>query len=131
MLPDLNNWKNNREEPIMNKRQLIFGWTAIAIVTVFASLWAYWGGVENFYEGWYSTSIWENLSMMIVQYWMLAVVFMIIGFVGIRFPKVSLFLNIALGVGAAIFFSGAAFSVIWVMVVILLVLLGLFFSLEW
>lgn len=41
-------------------RQLIFGWTALAIVTVVGSLWAYWGGVENFYEGWYSESLWEN-----------------------------------------------------------------------
>lgn len=112
---------------IITRRQQILGWMAVAIVTVIASLWADWGGIENFYEGWYSTSIWENILMMLGQYWMPAIVFMIIGFVGIRFPKVSLFLNIALGIGAAVFFSGAAFGVLWVMIIIPLAAIGLLF----
>jgi len=99
----------------------------VAIVAVITSLWAYWGGIENFYEGWYSKSIWENLLMMLIQYWLFAIVFMVIGFVGIRFPKVSLFLNIALGIGAAIFFAGASFSVLWVMIIIPLAAIGLLF----
>jgi len=112
---------------IITRRQLICGWIAVAIIAVIASLWAYWGGIENFYEGWYSKNIWENLLMMLIQYWMFAIVFMVIGFVGIRFPKVSLFLNIALGIGAAIFFAGASFSVLWVMIIIPLVAIGLLF----
>ncbi|MEA2015436.1 MAG: hypothetical protein U9O59_01750 [Actinomycetota bacterium] len=117
---------------IMNKknitrRKLIFGWIAVSIVAVIVSLWAYWGGIENFYEGWYSESSWENIVMMLVQYWMLPIVFMIIGFIGVSFPKVSLLLNIALGIGAAIFFSGASFSVLWVMIVIPLAAIGLLF----
>ena len=111
----------------MTKRQGVFGWTAVIIVTVIASLWAYWGGVENFYEGWYSVSIWENILMMLVQYWLLAIVFIIIGVVGIRFPKVSLFLNVAIGIGAAILFSGASFSVLGVMIIIPLAAIGLLF----
>ncbi len=114
-------------EQIITRRQLIFGWTAVFIVAVIASLWAYWGGIENFYEGWYSRSIWENILMMLAQYWMLAIVFMIIGFVGIRFPRISLFLNIALGIGAAVFFSGASFSVLWIMILIPLTAIGLLF----
>ncbi len=109
------------------KRQAIFGWVAVIIVTIIASLWSYWGGVENFYEGWYSNNIWDNILMMLVQYWLFALVFMVIGFAGIRFPKISPFLNIIIGIAAVIFFSGASFSVLWVMIVIPLVAIGLLF----
>jgi len=37
-------------EKIITRRQLIFGWIAVAIVAVIASLRAYRGGIENFYE---------------------------------------------------------------------------------
>lgn len=119
--------EHNLEGHTINKRQLVFGWTAVAIVTIIASFWAYWGGVENFYEGWYSESIWENIVMMLAQYRMIAIVFMLIGFVGVRFSKVSIFLNLALGTGAAIFFSGAAFNTLWAMIIIPLAVIGLLF----
>jgi hypothetical protein len=96
-------------------------------VVIVASLWAYWGGIENFHEGWYSKSIWENISMMIVQYWSLALVFIIIGIIGIRFPIASLPLCIVIGIAAAIILSDANFSVVWVMIIIPLTGLGLLF----
>lgn len=114
-------------KPSVSKRQLILGWTAVGIVVIVASLWAYWGGIENFHEGWYSKNIWENISMMIVQYWSLALVFIIIGIICIRFPIASLPLCIVIGIAAAIILSGASFSVLWVMIIIPLTGLGLLF----
>jgi len=111
----------------LTKRQLILGWIAVGIVVIIASLWAYWGGIENFHEGWYSKSIWENISMMIVQYWSLALVFIIIGIIGIRFPIASLPLCIVFGIAAAIILSGASFGVLWVIIIIPLTGLGLLF----
>lgn len=111
----------------ISKRQLIIGWIAVTIVAVIASIWAYWGGMENFHEGWYSKSIWENLSMMIVQYWSLTLVFIIIGLIGIRFPIASLPLCIIIGIAAAVILSGASFSVLWIMIIIPLSGLGLLF----
>ena len=110
-----------------NKRQLILGWIAVGIVVIIASLWAYWGGIENFHEGWYSKSTWENISMMIVQYWSLALVFIVIGIIGIRFPIASLPLCIVIGIAAAVMLSGASFSVLWAMIIIPLTGLGLLF----
>ena len=109
------------------KRQLIPGWIAAILVLVISSLWAYWGGIENFHEGWYSKNIWENIFVMFIQYWLFTLVFIIIGLIGVRFPKVSLPLCIAIGIGAAIFFSGASFSTLWAMFIIPLTAIGLLF----
>ena len=111
----------------ITKRQSILGWVAVAIVVVIASIWAFWGGIENFHEGWYSKNIWENIYMMLVQYWSLTLVFIIIGLIGIRFPIASLPLCIVVGIAAALILSGASFSVLWVMIIIPLTGLGLLF----
>lgn len=114
-------------KPTITKKRLIPGWIAVAIVIIIASFWAYWGGIENFHEGWYSNNIWENIFMMLIQYWLFAMVFIIIGLVGIRFPIASIVLCIIIGIGAAIFLSGASFSVLWIMIIIPLTGLGLLF----
>ncbi|MCL5073050.1 MAG: hypothetical protein M1308_19495, partial [Actinobacteria bacterium] len=49
------------------------------------------------------------------------------GLIGVRFPKVSLPLCIVIGIGAAIFFSGASFSALWAMFIIPLTAIGLLF----
>ena len=33
----------------------ILGWSAVAVSTGLACMWAWWGSIENFHEGWYST----------------------------------------------------------------------------
>jgi hypothetical protein len=109
------------------KKQQVLGWMATVIVIIIASFWAYWGGMENFHEGWYSSNIWENIFIMLIQYWSLALVFIIIGLVGIRFPIASLVLCIVVGIGTAIFLSGTSFSLLWIMIIIPLAGLGLLF----
>ena len=48
--------------------QQIIGWTAVAISTLVAGFWGFWGSIENFHEGWYFASLWRNLALMLVQY---------------------------------------------------------------
>ena len=112
-------------EPAISKKQLILGWIAVAIVVIIASIWAYWGGMESFHEGWYSSNVWENISMILIQYFSLTLVFIIIGLIGIRFPVASLPLCIVIGIAAAVILSGASFSLLWIMIIMLLVGLGL------
>ena len=50
------------------KKKNIVGWITVIITISVSSLWAFWGIVENFHEGWYSVSVWENLFMLIFQY---------------------------------------------------------------
>ena len=111
----------------ITRRHLILGWIAVSIVVVISSLWAYWGGIENFHEGWYSKNIWDNISMMLIQYWSIPLIFIAIGLIGIRFPLASLPLCVAIGITAAVILSGASFSVLWVMIIIPLAGIGLLF----
>lgn len=110
-----------------SRRRLVVGWVAVALVTLIASLWAYWGGFENFHEGWYYKGFWDNILMMLAQYWLFALAFMIIGLLGIRFPKVNLVLCVVMGIAASIMFTNAHFSVIWLMVIIPFVVIGLLY----
>jgi len=42
------------------KTQLIVGWVAVTVSLFLACLWALWGILENYHEGWYSTSLRED-----------------------------------------------------------------------
>jgi hypothetical protein len=107
--------------------QKIYGWSAVIIVTIIACLWAYWGGIENFHEGWYGKSLLANIGMMFMQYWLLTIVFIAIGLMGIKFHRFILLFCIAVGIFAAFFFSGASFSVLWITIIIPIVGIGLLF----
>jgi len=37
-------------------RRRVVGWTAVGISTLFSTLWAFWGAIEAFHEGWYERS---------------------------------------------------------------------------
>ena len=53
--------------------QAIAGWTAVAVSTMLASVWAFWGAIENFHEGWFYREWWRNVALACTQYlpWML------------------------------------------------------------
>lgn len=76
----------------------IIGWLAIAISTLLASFWAFWGSIENFHEGWYYTSFWTNVGMMLVQYLSAMLFFIVLGVVSIRWPRCGSGAHIAIGI---------------------------------
>src|ERR1041384_3630472 len=48
----------------------VSGWVAVALSTVFACFWAFWGIIENFHEGCFHPSLWGGpLLFMGVAYW--------------------------------------------------------------
>jgi hypothetical protein len=103
------------------------GWVGVSITVVLSSLWAYWGAIENFHEGWYSTSMWENLFMLIFQYLLFTIVFTGLALVALRWKKIGLALHIAAAGFSVWFFSGASFSVVGLMIVIPIIALGLLY----
>lgn len=112
----------------VNKGRLAAGWVAVAITVIFTNLWAYWGIIENFHEGWYSQSILENLAMLFLQYLLITIIFCVLAVVSIRWPKAGLVLHIAMGCFLAWFFNGAVFNVVGLLIVIpLLAMGGLYF----
>jgi len=109
----------------MSRRKNILGWIGVSITVALAGLWAYWGATENFHEGWYSVSLWENIGMMVLQYLLFTFIFMALGLISIRWRIPGLILHIALGVFCIFFFGGASFSVVGLLIVIPLAGLGL------
>ncbi|MBP7344036.1 MAG: ABC transporter permease [Clostridia bacterium] len=112
---------------IKEKGSNILGWIGVGITTIFSSIWAYWGSIENFHEGWYSVSIWENLFMLFFQYLLFAIVFVVLGVITLKWKIAGLILHILLAGFSIWFFSGANFIVIGLMIVIPIIGLGLLY----
>ncbi len=103
----------------------IIGWIGVLITTTFSSVWAYWGAIENFHEGWYSTSIWENLFMLFFQYLLFTIILVSLATIILRWKKIGLILHFISAVSSVWFFSGASFNVIGLMIVVPIIALGL------
>ncbi|MFA5466731.1 MAG: hypothetical protein WC251_02660 [Candidatus Izemoplasmatales bacterium] len=107
--------------------KLVLGWLAVAITLTISGLWAYWGSIENFHEGWYSTSLWENLFMMFFQYLLFSIVFVFLAIVTLKWKLVGLILHLGLAGFSVWFFSGSHFSVLYLLIVLPVLGLGLLY----
>jgi len=82
----------------------IFGWAAVALTTIFACFWGFWGSIENFHEGWYFSSFWMNVGLMFIQYLLFALLLMALGSVSIFFPRIGALVYLAAAVALPLFF---------------------------
>lgn len=89
-------------------KQQIAGWIAISLSTAITLLWAIWGIIENFHEGWYFKSVWSNLGLMFVQYLSPMLIFILVTLVSIFWPRVGGSLHGLIAIFAILFFQ--AFS---------------------
>jgi hypothetical protein len=83
--------------------RFILGWIALALGTLTASLWAFWGTVENFHEGWFEPELWPRL-LGLLRYLSPMLLSMLLTLLGIRFPRL----------GGGLFFAIAAWFSWWV-----------------
>lgn len=90
-----------------NTREIV-GWIGVGLSTLITSVWAFWGIIENFHEGWYQETLIENLGMMFVQYLSPMIIFMLATLVSIRWRKVGAGLHFLIALLAIWFFD--AFS---------------------
>jgi hypothetical protein len=63
-----------------------------------ACFWALWGAIENFHEGWYYVSTLKNLGLMLAQYLSPAILFVTLGVVAQRFPRIGSALHLLLAI---------------------------------
>ena len=117
-------WKNMSKK---DKWKTIIGWSAVGITLVISSFWAFWGIVENFHEGWYSTSVWENLFMLFFQYIGFPIVFIVLSLIALKWRWVGFGIFTAVAIFVVIFFGGANFSVVYLMLAIPLISMGLLY----
>jgi hypothetical protein len=71
----------------MERKKKVLGWIGVSLTVVFSSLGAYWGAFENFHEGWYSISVWENILMMVFQYLLFTIVFVALALIILKWKK--------------------------------------------
>jgi hypothetical protein len=87
------------------KRQQACGWLACVASTAIAGFWAVWGAIETFHEGWYFASFWRNVALMLGQYLLPMFVFVVIGAVSVRWPRLGGVLHLGAAAFAAWFFG--------------------------
>ncbi len=92
-------------EIMSNKKNIIFGWIAVSISALFTNLWTFWSINENFHEGWYFENTQENIRMMLGQYLLVPLGFMLLAFVSILSNRAGAFLHLLLAVGALLLFG--------------------------
>ena len=104
----------------------LFGWIAVGISTVISSIWAFWGIIENFHEGWYFESLWMNLAMMFVQYLSPMLIFIAVTLVSLKWPRLGGSLHVIIAL-AAIYFFQAFSNAATFLIIIPLVGLGIMY----
>lgn len=67
----------------------VVGWSAVALNLLVSCLWAFWGAIENFHEGWWLPLLWNNLGLMLVQYLSPMFVSILLGLLGLRWPRLG------------------------------------------
>lgn len=61
----------------------------VGISTVITCVWALWGILENFHEGWYFESWLSNIGMMFVQYLSPMLIFMAVTMISVYWPRLG------------------------------------------
>ena len=79
------------------KIRRIIGWISVSISILTACMWAYWGIIENFHEGWYYASFLRNIGLMFVQYLSPLIITIALTLVSIRNNKIGAVLFIIVG----------------------------------
>ena len=102
-------------------RKEALGWTAIALSTLVASFWAWWGISENFHEGWYYTSFFQNVAWMLVRYMSPMIVFLFLGTLAAAWPQVGGAMHILAGIMIPLLFA-RNLTAILIMIIPLLIL---------
>lgn len=90
----------------------ILGWAAVGVSLVIACVWAYWGIIENFHEGWYAKSLFGNLAMSI-SFLAPMLITMALASGAIRFPRSFGLLHVLIGAAVILWWVYERGSLTW------------------
>jgi len=99
------------------------GWMAISVSTIAACFWAFWGSNENFHEGWFAYSIWQNIGLMIAQYLSPMLSVIVLSAIAFHWPRLAFPVFGISALAAVYFFRHSPAGI--VLFVIPLVVLGI------
>jgi hypothetical protein len=80
------------------KKQKTLGVISFSVSVLFTCIWAFWGIIENFHEGWYFQSFWKNIGLMFIQYLSPMIIFLSLTLISIWNNRVGAFLFFLLGI---------------------------------
>ena len=80
-------------------------------------IWAFWGILENFHEGWYYESLLSNLGLMFAQYLSPMLIFMGVTLVSISWPRFGGGVHVILALLAAWFFQALTNAATFLLIV--------------
>lgn len=81
---------------------------AISFSAIIANIWAYWGIVENFHEGWYYEDLSTNVILMFRQYLSVPLTFSFIGLISIYWNKIGALIHAVLAVATFVYFKSTS-----------------------
>ncbi|MGB0524871.1 MAG: hypothetical protein ACPGJS_17995 [Flammeovirgaceae bacterium] len=93
------------------KPKLIIGWFTILISILTACFWAYWGIIENFHEGWYHTSLKQNIVLMLFQYLAPVMITVTLSLMAIFRHRIGAVIFLAVGIALSFFVNNPIASV--------------------
>ena len=110
----------------LSKRQ-IAGWLAVALSTLIACLWAVWGIIENFHEGWFHDSFLLNFGLMFLQYLSPMIIFLSLTLLAIAFPRIGAMAHALVGIALASVLFDWNDAVAMQLVILPMLLLGILY----
>jgi hypothetical protein len=94
----------------LDRRQIV-GWIAVGSSILITCVWAFWGIIENFHEGWYYESWLSNVGLMLAQYLSPMLIFMGVTCASVFWPRVGAGLHGILALVVAWFFGARTHAV--------------------
>lgn len=108
----------------MTRKKTVAGWAGVSLTLIISGVWAYWGAVENFHEGWYAASIWENLFLFLFQYLLIAIIFILLALIALKWKKIGAIMHLLAGGFCFYFFSRSSFQVVGLLITLPFLALG-------
>lgn len=99
-----------------NKRQIV-GWIAVVVSTCVTCIWAFWGIIENFHEGWYFQSWIANVGLMFVQYLSPFLIFFIVTLISIFWPRIGGVSHMVFALAAIWFFNAFSNAAVFLLII--------------
>jgi hypothetical protein len=100
---------------VRHDRRQIVGWIAVGTSIAITCVWAFWGIIENFHEGWYHESLLSNVGLMFVQYLSPMLIFAGVALVSISWPRVGAVLHVIFALLVAWFFQALTNTVMFLL----------------
>jgi hypothetical protein len=109
------------------EKRRIAGWLAVALSTLIACFWAFWGIIENFHEGWYHDSLILNVGLMFLQYLSPMFIFLSLTVLSIAFPRIGGMAYALVGVTLALVLFGWDDAVAMPLIIVPTLVLGILY----